>query len=92
MNDYVARSTKKFAAAGIVVLCLGGLNVFAGVSTASADPVKYEGTYDDQTNLNQEGCWGAVSSPPVAFEVGDPESAGCEHSRATGSYGSASSG
>jgi len=32
-------------------------------------------------NVEQEDCWGEVSSPPAVFEVGDPESAGCEHSR-----------
>jgi hypothetical protein len=65
---------------------LTGLGLFAGVGTAAATAPD-TGTYDDMTELAQEGCWGGVSSPPVVFEVGDPESAGCEHSRMAGSYG-----
>ena len=69
---------KKIVAASGFAIGLAGFGGFAGV--AAADPVVDTGTYDDQMNLAQEDCWGGVSLP-VAWEVGDPESAGCEHSR-----------
>lgn len=68
---------KKFVAASGIAVCLAGFGGFAGVAAyAAPDP----GTYDDQLDLRQETCWGSVSLP-VAWEVGDPESAGCVHSR-----------
>ena len=72
-------NVKQIVAASGVAIGLIGLGGFAGV--AAADPVPDTGTYDEQMNVEQENCWGGVSSPPVAFEVGDPESAGCEYSR-----------
>lgn len=56
------------------------LNVFGGFAGVAAHAAPDTGTYDDQMNLLQEACWGSVSYP-VAWEVGDPESAGCAHSR-----------
>jgi hypothetical protein len=85
MTKHVASTTKKFLAAGGLAFSLAGFGLFAGLGTAAAAPDT--GTYDDQMDLAQEGCWGGVSSAPVAFEVGDPESAGCEHSRMAGSFG-----
>jgi hypothetical protein len=70
---------KKIVAASGFAISLVGLGGFAGV--AAADSAPDTGTYDDQMDLEQEECWGGVSSPPAPFEVGDPESAGCEHSR-----------
>jgi hypothetical protein len=86
MTKHVASTTKKFVAAGGLVFGLAGFGLFAGVGTAAATAPD-TGTYDDMTDLTEEGCWGAVASPPVAFEVGDPESAGCEYSRMNSSYG-----
>ena len=86
MTKHVASTMKKFLAVGGLVFGLAGLGLFAGVGTAAATAPD-TGTYDDMTDLAEEGCWGGVSSLPVAFEVGDPESAGCEHSRMAGSYG-----
>jgi len=63
------------ALAGFAV-CLTGFGGIAGVAAASPDT----GTYDDQMDLTMEACWGSVSLP-VAWEVGDPDSAGCVHSR-----------
>ena len=57
-------------------ITLAGFGGSAGVATAAPDT----GTYDDYLDLAQEACWGSVSLP-VAWEVGDPESAGCAHSR-----------
>ena len=70
---------KEIVAASGVAISLVGLGGFAGV--AAAEPLVDTGTYDEQMNVEQEDCWGEVSSPPAVFEVGDPESAGCEHSR-----------
>ena len=70
---------KEIVAASGVGCRLVGLGRFAGV--AAAEPLVDTGTYDEQMNVEQEDCWGEVSSPPAVFEVGDPESAGCEHSR-----------
>jgi hypothetical protein len=95
MTKHVASTTKKFVAAGGLVFGLAGFGLFAGVGTAAATAPD-TGTYDEQienrdngldSNLAEDACWGGVASVPVAFEVGDPESAGCEHSRMTGSYG-----
>ncbi len=66
-----------FAACGLAI-CLAGFGGIVGV--AAAAPGADTGTYDEQMNLAQETCWGSVSTP-VAWEVGDPESAGCAHSR-----------
>jgi len=87
MIKKVATTTKKFAAVGALALGMAGFGLFADISTAAADPIVDTGSYDELTDLEQEGCWGEVASPPAAFEVGDPESAGCEHSRMAGSYG-----
>ena len=57
--------------AGGLALSLAGFGVFAGVASAAPD-----------LNVNQENCWGGVVYP-TAWEVGDPESAGCEHLRDT---------
>ncbi len=81
-----ASTTKKFLAAAGLASSLAGLGLFAGVGTAAATAPD-TGTYDDMMDLAQEGCWGGVSSAPAAFEVGDPESGGCEHSRMAGSFG-----
>jgi hypothetical protein len=70
---------KEIVAASGVAISLVGLGGFAGV--AAAEPLVDTGTYDEQMDVEQEDCWGEVSSPPAVFEVGDPESAGCEHSR-----------
>ena len=85
MTKHVASTTKKFLAAGGLAFSLAGFGLFAGLGTAAAAPDT--GTYDDQMDLEQEGCWGGAPSLPVAFEVGDPEPAGCEHSRMAGSFG-----
>ncbi len=69
---------KRTIAATSFALCLAGFGGFAGVAVAHATPDT--GTYDDQMDLAQETCWGSVSVP-VAWVVGDPESAGCAHSR-----------
>jgi hypothetical protein len=87
MIEHVASSINKCVATGAVVVGLASFSLFADISAAVAAPTPDTGSYDEQTDLAQEGCWGGVSSPPVAFEVGDPESAGCDHSRAAGSYG-----
>jgi hypothetical protein len=97
MTKHVASTTKKFIAAGGLAFSLVGFGLFAGVGTAVADGTSPDtGSYDEQienrdsgldSNLTEDACWGGVASVPVAFEVGDPESAGCEHSRMTGSYG-----
>lgn len=68
---------KKIVAAGGFAICLAGFGGFADVAAHAAPD---SGTYDDQMNLAQETCWGSVSRP-VAWKVGDPESAGCAHSR-----------
>jgi hypothetical protein len=88
MMNHVASTTKKFLAAAGLALGLTGFGLFADISIAAAHATAPDtGTYDDMTDLAEEGCWGGVSSPPVAWEVGDPESAGCEHSRMSGSFG-----
>ena len=69
---------KKLLTTSVCAVGLAGFGGFAGGAVALAAPDS--GTYDDQMNLAQETCWGAVSLP-VAWEVGDPESAGCVHSR-----------
>ena len=69
---------KTFIAACGLAVCLYGFGGIAGGPVAFAAPDT--GTYDDQMDLAQEACWGSVSLP-VAWEVGDPESAGCAHSR-----------
>jgi hypothetical protein len=69
---------KNLVAAYAFAVCLAGFGGFAGGTVALAAPDT--GTYDDQMDLAQETCWGSVSMP-VAWEVGDPESAGCVHSR-----------
>ena len=69
---------KKVLAACAFAICLAGFNGFAGAVALAAPDT---GTYDDQMDLAQETCWGSVSLP-VAWEVGDPESAGCAHARA----------
>lgn len=71
-------ATKRIVAASGIAICLAGFGGFASVAVAHAAPDS--GTYDDQMDLEQEVCWGSVSLP-VAWEVGDPESAGCVHSR-----------
>lgn len=68
---------KTFVAACGLAICLAGFGGIAGVAAAAPD----SGTYDDQMDLAMETCWGSVTLP-VAWEVGDPESAGCAHSRA----------
>ena len=70
---------KKLLAGSACAICLAGFGGFAGGTVAHAAPDS--GTYDDQMDLAQEACWGSVSLP-VAWEVGDPESAGCAHARA----------
>jgi hypothetical protein len=60
----------------VFAISLAGFGGSAVVATAAPDT----GTYDDYLNLAQEACWGSVSLP-VAWQVGDPESAGCAHSR-----------
>ena len=70
---------KKIVAASGFAIGLASLGGFAGV--AAADPVPDTGTYDDQMDLEQEDCWGGGIAVPVAWEIGDPESVGCEHSR-----------
>jgi hypothetical protein len=68
-----------FAASGLAV-CMAGFGGFAGVAPAYAAPDT--GTYDDQLNLEMESCWGSVPLPGArAWEVGNPESAGCAHKR-----------
>jgi hypothetical protein len=69
---------KKLLAASAFAICLAGFGGFVGGTVALAAPDT--GTYDDQMDLAQEACWGSVSRP-VAWEVGDPESAGCAHAR-----------
>ena len=69
---------KSIVAASGFAICLAGFGGLAGVASAQAAPDT--GTYDDQMDLAQEVCWGSVTVP-VAWEVGDPESAGCGHSR-----------
>jgi hypothetical protein len=66
-----ATSTKSMLVADGLALSLAGFGVFAGVASAAPD-----------LNVNQEYCWGGVAYP-TAWEVGDPESAGCEHLRDT---------
>jgi hypothetical protein len=85
--NHVASTAKKLLAAGGVACGLVGFVLFADVSTAAADALPDTGSYDEQTNLAQEGCWGGISSLPVAFQVGHPGSGGCEHSRTAASYG-----
>jgi hypothetical protein len=70
---------KEIVAASGVAIGLVGLGGFAGV--ADAEPLVDTGTYDEQMDVEQEDCWGEVSSPPAVFEIGDPESAGCGHTR-----------
>ena len=72
---------KRIVAASGFAIGLASLGGYAGV--AAADPVPDTGTYDEQTDLAQEDCWGGGISVPVAWEVGDPESAGCDQSRAS---------
>ena len=69
---------KKRLTVSVFAICLAGFVGFAGGTVALAAPDS--GTYDDQMDLVQETCWGSISLP-VAWEVGDPESAGCVHSR-----------
>ena len=86
-----ASTTKKLLATGGLAFSLAGFGLFAGVGTAVADGTAPDsGSYDEQDNLAQDACWGGIPAPPVtAVEVvGDPSSAGCEHSRVTASYGS----
>jgi hypothetical protein len=66
---------KAVLATAVLAITLAGFGS-AGVATAAPDT----GTYDDYLDLALEACWGSVSLP-VAWEVGDPESAGCAHSR-----------
>lgn len=89
-------TTKKFLAASGLAFSLVGIGLFAGVGTAVADGTLPDtGSYDEQienrdsgldTNLAEDACWGGVASVPAAFEVGDPESAGCEHARDASSF------
>ena len=72
-------AVKEIVAASGVAISLVGLGGFAGV--AAAEPLVDTGTYDEQMDVEQEDCWGEVSSPPAVFEIGDPESAGCGHTR-----------
>jgi hypothetical protein len=67
---------KAVLATTALTITLAGFGGAAGVASAAPDT----GTYDDYLDLAQEACWGSVSLP-VAWEVGDPESAGCAHSR-----------
>jgi hypothetical protein len=69
---------KRVFAAGGFAICLAGFGGFSGV--AAADQAPDSGTYDDMMDLAQEACWGSVTLP-VAWEVGDPGSAGCAHAR-----------
>ena len=71
-------TTKKLLTVSVFAICLAGFGGFAAGTVALAAPDS--GTYDDQMDLAQETCLGSVSLP-VAWEVGDPESAGCVHSR-----------
>jgi hypothetical protein len=71
------KQAKSFIAASGLAICLAGFGAFADAAAHAAPDT---GTYDDQTDLRQEFCWGSVSES-VAWEVGDPESAGCSHSR-----------
>jgi hypothetical protein len=97
MTKHVASTTKKLFAAGGLAFGLAGFGIFAGVSTAVADGTSPDtGSYDElienrdsglDSNLAEDACWGGVASVPAAFEVGDPESAGCGHSRMAGSFG-----
>jgi hypothetical protein len=69
-----ATRTKSMLVAGGLALSSAGFGVFAGVASAAPD-----------LNANQEDCWGEVPfALPVAWEVGDPEDAGCVHLRDTG--------
>jgi hypothetical protein len=67
---------KAVLATTALTITLAGVGGAARVASAAPD----SGTYDDYLDLAQEACWGSVSLP-VAWEVGDPESAGCAHSR-----------
>lgn len=97
MTKHVTSTTKKFIAAGGLAFSLAGLGLFAGVGTAAADGTSPDsGSYDElvesrdsgvDVNLAEDACWGSLAGMPAVFEVGDPESAGCDHSRVTSSYG-----
>ncbi|KUH86471.1 MULTISPECIES: hypothetical protein [unclassified Mycobacterium] len=77
MTEQIFDIKKIGAVCGLSVsFVLGGFT-----SVAAADLVPDTGTYDDNMDLEQEECWGELSSPPTPFEVGDPESAGCQYSR-----------
>jgi hypothetical protein len=67
---------KTVLATTVLAMSLAGFGGSVGVATAAPDT----GTYDDYMDLAMETCWGSVSLP-VAWAVGDPESAGCAHSR-----------
>jgi hypothetical protein len=84
MTTKFAANTKKFIAVGGLAVGLVGLGLFADATNAAADPTAPDtGSYDEQTDLAQEGCWGGINFP----EGGSPSTAGCTHTRLSGSYG-----
>jgi hypothetical protein len=82
---HVSSTLKKSFAVSGLVLGLGGFGAFAGVAAAFPfpDPNPDTGSYDEQTDLQQDSCWGGIPSLPVstAWKVGHPASAGCAHAR-----------
>jgi len=72
------RATTKLLAATAIALFANTVGGFAG--EANAHTASDTGTYDDQMDLALEACWGSISLP-VAWQVGDPESVVCAHSR-----------
>jgi hypothetical protein len=74
---HVATKTKRLVAVGGLV----GIGLSAGLGTAAAVPKPDTGSYDEQTELAQDQCWGGVKPQPVAWKVGHPRSAGCVYAR-----------
>ena len=72
----IGAAIKTILATTAFAISFTGFGGSAPVATAAPDT----GTYDDYMDLALEACWGSVSLP-VAWEVGDPVSAGCAHSR-----------
>jgi len=79
--EHAATKTKKLIAVGGLGLGLVGFGLFAGTTTAAAVPKPDSGSYDEQTDLAQDQCWGGVRPQPVAWQVGHPRSAGCVYAR-----------
>jgi hypothetical protein len=78
---HVATTTKRLVAVGGVTFGLIGIGLSAGLGTAAAVPKPDTGSYDEQTDLAQDQCWGAVKPRPVAWKIGHPRSAGCVYAR-----------